>query len=115
MKKINIVKKNKEFSRILKTLRPYKTENFKIYIDLTQDEMYHFGFSVSKKIGNAVFRNKTRRQLKNILDQKKYKKSFNCIIMVKESIKEKSFQEIEVELLQALEFLKLYEGEHNEK
>lgn len=107
MKKINIVKKNEDFNRMIQTISPYKTKSFLIYIERETNEYYHFGFSVGKKIGNAVTRNRIKRQIKSILDQKNYQNGFNCIIMVRKSILSRSFQEIEKELLDALEKLKI--------
>lgn len=107
MKKINIVKKNEDYNRMIQTISPYKTRSFLIYIERETKEYYHFGFSVGKKIGNAVTRNRIKRQIKSILDKKNYQNGFNCIIMVKKSILSKSFQEMEQELLNALEKLNI--------
>lgn len=98
MKKINIIKSNEEYNRIIKNIRPYKTNAFLIFIEKKEQEKYKFGFSVSKKIGKAVTRNKIKRQLKNILDQNIYENNFNCIIMVRKGIFDLSFVEIEKSL-----------------
>ena len=64
MKKINILKKNEDFNRIIKNNKPYKTRYFYIYLEWTNEKIYHFGLSVGKKIGNAVERNRSRRVIK---------------------------------------------------
>ena len=99
MKKENILKENYDFQRIIKSNRPYKSKNYIIYIEKNNEESYHFGFSVGKKIGNAVVRNKLKRQLKNIVRKKDYQNGFNCIIIVSSNILTKSFEEKEKELL----------------
>jgi len=98
MKKINIVKKNEDFSRIIKKYKPYKSNSFIIYVENNTNDIYKFGISASKKVGNAVRRNKIKRQIKSILDKKVYKNNFNCIIIIKKEINSKSFNEIELEL-----------------
>ncbi len=98
MKKINIIKSNEEYNRIIKNIKPYKTKAFLIFIEKKEQEKYKFGFSISKKIGKAVTRNKIKRQLKNILDQNSYENNFNCIIMVRKGIFDLNFVEMEKSL-----------------
>lgn len=115
MKKQNILKKNLDFQRIIKKTRPYKYKNFIIYKEIAKESNYHFGISVSKKIGNAVVRNKIKRQIKSILDKNNYQKNFNCIIIIRRSILEFNYKEIEEDLIEILIKLGLIEGESNEK
>lgn len=103
MKKINIIKENREYNRIIQTIKPYKYKDYIIYIEKNQKHnTYKFGFSIGKKIGCAVIRNKIKRQLKNILDEKDYQKGVNCIIIVRKSILNKTFEEMKINLLKAL-------------
>lgn len=99
MKKINVLKKNEDFNRIIKTQKPYKNKYFIIYLEWTSDNYYHFGLSVGKKIGNAVIRNKYKRRLKNIIDEKDYKNNFNCIIILRNEVLNLSFQQLKDSLL----------------
>lgn len=107
MKKINILKNNRDFDRIIKNNKSYKSKNLYIYIERTEDEYYHFGISVSKKIGNAVTRNLYKRRIKNIIDKNIYKNHFNCIIILKKSVLSISFLELEKELIAAFKDLKI--------
>ncbi len=111
MNKEHILKKNLDFQRIINKYKPYRYKDFLIYIEKCNIENYFFGFSVGKKIGNAVIRNKIKRQLKNIVSKKDFQKGFNCIIMVGRGIVDKSYQEIETNLLTALKNNKLIKGE----
>lgn len=106
-----ILKENEDFNRIISTIKPNIYKDYIIYIEKINDDSYHFGFSVGKKIGNAVTRNKIKRQLKNIINKKNYQNNFNCIIMVKKRILNKSFKEMEEELNYILEKLQLSKGE----
>ncbi len=107
MKKINILKKNEDFNRIIKSNTAFKYKDYIIYLEKNTAAPYKFGFSVGKKIGNAVTRNKYKRRLKNIIDKKNYQNNFNCIIIVSKGILNKSFKEMEENLFKALEILKI--------
>lgn len=115
MKKINILKNSRDFDRIIKNNKPYKYKDYIIYIEIEKSNIYHFGLSVGKKIGNAVTRNKVKRQLKSIIDKKDYQNGFNCIIIVGRGINEKTFIEREENLLFALDNLKLIKEKHDEE
>ena len=116
MKKINILKNSRDFDRIIKNYKPYKYKDYIIYIERDTNDVYKFGLSVGKKIGNAVNRNKVKRQLKAIISQKDYQNNFNCIIIVGRGINERTFEERKNNLLIALKNLNLIkENMHEEK
>ncbi|MDD2434642.1 MAG: ribonuclease P protein component [Bacilli bacterium] len=107
MKKINTLKENREFQRIINNFKPYKYKSYIVYIERHDEKIYRFGISVGKKIGIAVVRNKIKRQIKNIIDKNNYQKGFNCIIIVKKDILNKNFIEREKELLDIFNNLKI--------
>ena len=115
MKKINILKNSRDFDRIIKGNKPYKYKDYIIYIERNTNDLYKFGLSVGKKIGNAVNRNKVKRQLKSIIDKKDYQNNFNCIIIVGKGINERTFIEREQNLLIALNNLNIIKEKKNEK
>ena len=107
MKKRNIIKKNIDFDRIIKNNRSYKYKDYIIYLEKTNNNEYQFGLSVGKKVGNAVTRNKIKRQLKSIIDEKNYEKGINCIIIVRKGLLEKSFIEKREDLIYAFKKLNI--------
>lgn len=115
MKKKNIIKKSRDFDRIIKNNSPYKYMDYIIYVERDTNDIYKFGLSVGKKIGNAVNRNLVKRRIKAIIDKKDYQNNFNCIIIVRRGINEKSFSEMEENLLVALKKLNLIKETSNEK
>jgi ribonuclease P protein component len=98
MKKINILKKSYDFDRIIKGGKPFKYKYYVIYIEKDTEDIYKFGISVGKKIGNAVRRNNLKRQIKSIIDKKYYKNGFNCIIIVGKGINKVKYQDMEKDL-----------------
>ena len=114
MKKINILKSSRDFDRIIKKNKPYKYKDYIIYLERNTNDIYKFGLSVGKKIGNAVNRNKVKRQLKSIIDEKDYQNNFNCIIIVGRGINERTFDEKRKNLLFALYTLKIIKEKDDE-
>ena len=116
MKKINILKNSRDFDRIIKQTKAYKYKDYIIFLEKNTNDVYKFGLSVGKKIGNAVNRNKVKRQLKAIISEKDYQNNFNCIIIVGKGINERTFEERKENLLIALNNLNLMkEKVHEEK
>lgn len=113
MKKKNILKKNIEFQRIIKTNKSLISREFIIYIERVSSDYYHFGISVSKKLGNAVIRNKLKRQIKSIIDKKDYQNNFNCIIILRKAILGCTFKQKEIALNNQLQKLNIYKEEQN--
>ena len=115
MKKINILKNNRDFNRIIKNNKSFKYKDYIIYIERDTNDFYKFGISVSKKIGNAVVRNKLKRQIKNIIDKKCYENSFNCIIILRKGILTKSFSEMSEDLYSVFKTLNILKEEHEKE
>ena len=107
MNKEHIVKSNLEFQKIIKKNKPFKYKDYIIYLDKNDSSKYEFGFSVGKKIGKAYLRNKIKRQLKSIVSKKDYQNGFKCIIIVGSNILNKTYQEMETNLLEILSKLNL--------
>lgn len=115
MKKKNIIKENREYTRIIKNNKSFKYNDYIIYKEKRNDNQYKFGISVGKKVGNAVTRNKLKRQIKNIIDAKSYENSFNCIIILKKGIINKTFEQKKEDLYSAFEILNIFKEENCEK
>ncbi|NMB03727.1 MAG: ribonuclease P protein component [Tissierellia bacterium] len=58
------LKRNFEFRRAYSRGRSSLTKHFVLYVVKTKKQQNQVGFTVSKKVGNAVVRNRIRRRLK---------------------------------------------------
>ena len=72
------------------------------------DNNPHFGFTITKKIGSAIVRNKIKRRLKSIIREllkckdKYFDLSFNYILICKKEIVKVSYDDLENELMDKL-------------
>jgi len=119
MNKEHIVKDNRDFSRIIKNGIFVKNSAIVIYRMPNEVGTYRFGISVSKKLGNAIVRNKIKRQLRNIVykHKKNYQNAMDYIIIVRNGYIGFTFNEIEIFYIELMEGLnKTYRGDiHEEK
>jgi len=107
MKKRNVVKNNRDFAKIINDGYRIYNDVFSLYVMNNSYGDFRFGISVSKKIGNAVVRNKIKRQLRNIIDNYKniYSKDKDYIIIVRRNYLNYSFLQIKdkyIELINKL-------------
>ena len=94
MRKLYIVKNQRDFDRIIKEGRYRKNSSYVIYYEKNNLPYDRFGISVGKRIGNAVNRNKYKRKLRAIIDnyKKLYVNNQDYIIILRGSAKDKDFQ-----------------------
>ena len=100
MKKKYIVKENKDFEKIINEGKLRKNRSFLVY-SLDNNLTYNkYGISVSKKLGNAVFRNKYKRKIRSIIDnlKKDYNIGKNYIIITRKGALDKNYQELNNDL-----------------
>ena len=67
MKKIYRIKKNEEFSKIINQKHSIASGSFVVYYTDRKLDNARAGISVSKKLGDAVDRNKIKRQLRQMI------------------------------------------------
>lgn len=94
MKKQYRVKKNEEFQAIMKRKRFVTSKGFAMYIREKTDENSRIGISVSKKLGNAVVRNKVKRQIRMMCQEiYDFQEPYDTIILVRFGFMSHSFEE----------------------
>lgn len=95
MKKKDTIKSQKEFSTLIKTGRFIKTKDYVIYYKENNLSKKRFGIAISNKIGNAVTRNKLKRQTREIINKLNslFKNNRDYIIMIRKGCLETPFHE----------------------
>lgn len=94
MKKKYRIEKSDEFQAIIKHRKFINAKNYVIYTKDKEETHARIGIAVSKKIGNAVTRNKIKRQIREMI-RPIYKESFSkdFIIIVKKPYLTQGFAE----------------------
>lgn len=101
MKKYEIVKVHKEFDDIIHNCPYKKNKYYIIYYKERENNISRFGIAVGKKIGNAVLRNRVKRQMRAIIDKNKnlFQNNTDYIIIVKKDFLDLNYEEANKELL----------------
>lgn len=68
MKVINRIKANEDFALTIKTGKTLQNDSYRLHIARNDLGHTRVGVSVSKKLGNAVVRNRVKRQIRAICD-----------------------------------------------
>lgn len=97
MNKEHTVKDNREFNEIIKKSKYVKNDSYVIYYRENNCDLYRFGISASKRLGNAVKRNKYKRQMRYIINKYKnyYQNDYDYIIIMRNGFIEIDFVEKE--------------------
>ena len=93
MKKENSLKKNQDFQKILETKQSVGCSTLVIYYLKNELNYTRVGISSGKKVGNAVIRNRTKRQVRALLDSLiNYEKSMDLIVIVRNKFLEQDYE-----------------------
>ncbi len=112
MKKKNILKEKKDFETIFKLRNQISSKFYYIYIRDNNLDKFRFGICVSKKIGNAVVRNRIKRRVKDIIDKSKLLfGNKDYIIVLKKSTRDAKYLELKEDLISV--FKKIIDGRFN--
>lgn len=103
LKRINRLKKKKEFNFIYKKGEVVHSASFYIHFVRAYKPYAQIGISVSKQVGNSVVRSRVKRIISEAcrLNIEKFAVK-NYVITAKETAKDKTSNEIEQELLRVL-------------
>ena len=104
------VKLNQDFDKIVKEGQRKSNAHYIIYYlpsSFFNIEGYKVGISASKKLGNAPFRNRQKRIMREIIRKHKDElKNYHYVIIRKKEGKELGFNELEPSLLNLLRRIK---------
>ncbi len=92
MKKEYSLKSNIEFNKILN--KGYKIRNKNMLVSVVKKSDFKIGISIPKKLGNAVFRNKNKRIIKNIIPNLNiYDSKVHVVLVARSSFIKLSFED----------------------
>ncbi len=94
MSKLVTLKKNKEFNFVYKKGKPAYTKDLTLVCKQVGKGGVRVGFSVSKKVGKAVLRNKVRRRLKEAFIKQEISGNYMLIFIPKPSIANADFASV---------------------
>ena len=108
MNKKYIVKESRVFDEVIETGKKIKNYNFVIFFKENKDSPTKYGITVPKKVGKAHIRNMLKRKVRAIIRNynKNYEKNYNCIIIIRNSCLNLSYQELYSSLQYLLDKIK---------
>ncbi|NLC04036.1 MAG: ribonuclease P protein component [Tissierellia bacterium] len=91
------LRKNMEFKRVYSGGKSYWNRNLVLYVRKNGLENSRIGITITKKIGNAVVRNRIRRRMKEIYRLKlgNIKSGYDLILIPKKNVIQISYKELE--------------------
>lgn len=107
-----VLKKNKDYKRIYGHGKSVADRFIVLYFLPNNTGICRFGFTTSKKIGNAVVRNRVRRLFKEAcrLNLEKFPTGFDYILLARKPIVIEKYMQVENSLLKLLTISKNYRG-----
>ena len=108
MNKKYIVKESRVFDEVIETGKKIKNYNFVIFYKEKKDSPTKYGITVPKKVGKAHIRNMLKRKVRAIIRNynKNYEKNYNCIIIIRNSCLNLTYQELSSSLQYLLDKIK---------
>ena len=93
MKKENSLKKEQDFHKVIKAKKSVGCKSFVIYYLKNELDYARIGISAGKRIGNAVIRNRTKRQVRSIIDSTFNKnQNIDIIVIVRNQFLEQDYE-----------------------
>ena len=95
MKVVNRIKANEDFALAIKNGRSLKSDSYFVHYRKNELNVIRVGISVSKKLGNAVVRNRIKRQVRAICDLliSYDSMSMDIVLIIRKGFLEKDFHE----------------------
>ena len=104
-----------DFDRVYTDGQKIGSASLALFFDPSPSETTRVGISVSKKMGNAVTRNRIKRLLREAfrLNKHKLKKGYDLLFVARRGVRDMRFREVETEVLHLLRRGELLAAEQN--
>ncbi|MBC8590883.1 ribonuclease P protein component [Wansuia hejianensis] len=97
MEKQYRLRKNMEFKKVYDCGKNYWNRNLIMYVKTNNLDKTRVGYTITKKIGNSVVRNKIRRRMKEIyrLNFHNIKEGYDIVFIPKKNVVNMSYDQLE--------------------
>ncbi len=103
------LRQQSHFDQLFKTARRIEGRYFRIYLAPKKFDLCCWGVVTSKKIGNAVIRNRVKRRFKAIirLHQHQVSQQVDMVFVAKPQAKEATYKQFEMDIIETFKQRKL--------
>ncbi len=102
MRKKEYITSTADYTLIHRKGKPWGNRVFVMKILANNKEYSRYGFVVSKRIGNAVIRNRTKRLLREIMRQIELKPGYDIIFVTRAGISDLGFHELKSSVMRLI-------------
>ena len=115
MDKMNRLRSNMEFKKVYKYGKNYWNRNLILYVMKNDLGYTRVGYSITKKIGNSVVRNRIRRQMKEIYRLKfdLIENNYDLIFIPKKNVVDISYEKLDSAMIHIMNLAKLLKKKVN--
>lgn len=109
MDRCNRLRTNEDFLKVYRGGKNYWNRNLTIYVRKNNLNYSRFGYSITKKIGNSVVRNKVRRRMQEIvrLNFDGIKSGYDIVVIPKKNTVDIKYKELERAMLHLFKMSRL--------
>ncbi|HLR21681.1 MAG TPA: ribonuclease P protein component [Tissierellaceae bacterium] len=112
MEKRYRLRKNIEFRKIYDHGKNYWNRNLVLYVKRNKLKKTRVGYTITKKVGNAVTRNRLRRRMKEIyrLNYSDIKEGYDLIFICKKNTVNLSYKELESSMVHIMKMARVFKN-----
>lgn len=115
IKKEYRVKRPKDFEQIFAAKRSFANKKLIVYTLNAEQSHFRVGISVSKKLGNAVVRNRIKRLIRHaVAEFAPHLSNQDFVIIARQGVQELNYEEMKKNLKHILKLSKIYVNGEND-
>ena len=114
LSKSSRLKRNRDFVRVRQKGKPFRCPFFVLFsLPNTESLPARIGISASRRVGNAVTRNRAKRHYRELFRKNRHqlRPGSDLLLSIRKPSASASFQELEHSFLQAVSYLRLLRSE----